>query len=269
MRRLLVAATAAVGLTPAAGRAQHHEHEHDHGGVHSHRGPGPHFIDAFYTENAYFERKLRPDYFYSTGEEGERSTARLEVEWALRPSFSVVVHAPVHHVALEGASSHTGVGDVTLGPKFAIVNDRRSFILATGADVTLPTGSAARGLDEGRWVVAPFVLAWLPFGRERRWLAQAALHADVQLERDGATRGEFGAALSWTSPLGVTPIVEWLAEVPLEGDESASWAVAPGVRWEFAAAWELGASIRVALGRPREEDLRIGVGLIRHFAVPR
>lgn len=110
MRRLLMAATAAVGLTPAAGRAQHHEQQHDHGGVHSHRGPGPHFIDAFYTENAYFERKLRPDYFYSTGEDGERSSARLEVEWALRPGFSLVVHAPVHHVALESASSHTPRG---------------------------------------------------------------------------------------------------------------------------------------------------------------
>lgn len=57
--KVLRAATAALALTPAAGRAQHHEHEHDHGGVHSHRDSGPHFVDAFYTENAYFERKLR------------------------------------------------------------------------------------------------------------------------------------------------------------------------------------------------------------------
>lgn len=264
-----MAATAAVGLTPAVGRAQHHEHEHDHGGVHSHRGPGPHFIDAFYTENAYFERKLRPDYFYSTGEDGERSTARLEVEWALRRGLSVVVHAPVHRLALEGASTHTGVGDLTVGPKFALVNDRRSLILATGADVALPTGSTTRGLGEGRWTAAPFVLASVPFGHQRRWLAQAALHADVPLERGGGMRGEFGAALSWTSPLGVTPILEWIAEIPLEGGESPSWALAPGVRWEFAESWELGASIRVAFGRPREEDLRIGVGLIRHFVLPR
>ena len=58
MRKLLMAVAAAVGLTPAAGRAQHHEHEHESGEVHSHRGPGPHFIDASYTENAYLESLL-------------------------------------------------------------------------------------------------------------------------------------------------------------------------------------------------------------------
>ena len=46
--------------TPAL--AQQIEPEHGPAQVHSHQGAGPHFIDAFYTENAYLERKIRESF---------------------------------------------------------------------------------------------------------------------------------------------------------------------------------------------------------------
>jgi hypothetical protein len=66
----------------------------------------------------------------------------------------------------------------------------------------------------------------------------------------------------------VTPLFEAMADVPFQRDEPRRWAVAPGVRWEFAEAWEAGASVRLPVGRAREEDVRVTVGLIRHFPRP-
>lgn len=265
MHRGFAAAVAATFVIAVPASAQH---THEEQGVHSHRGPGPHFIDAFFTENAYIERKLRPDVFVATGDGEERYTARLEVEWALVSRFSLLVHAPVHHVVPVGAPSETGVGDVTAGAKLALVNDRERFILAAGGDVELPTGDEARGLGEGHAAAAPFLLAWLPFGPERRWLIQGGGHLDVPLEAGHETHAELSAALSWTSPAGVTPIVEGIVELAPSGGP-ASWAVAPEFRWEFAPAWELGAAVRVPVGGPAEEDVRVAVGAIRHFALPR
>lgn len=272
MHHLSVTVAAAAALfAPVAAQAQHAHDRGEHQGerVHSHRGPGPHFIDAFHTENAYLERKIRPDVLYAVRDGGDRWTGLLEVEWAVGPNVSVILHAPIHHFAGPAPAPVTGLGDVSLGTKVALINHRRAFILATGLDVEVPTGSERRALGEGHWSAAPFVLAWLPFGPERRWLLQSAGHVDVPLTRDPEPHGTFSAAVSWTSPLGVTPLVEGMVEVPLQGDGATMWAVAPGLRWEFAEAWEAGVSLRVPVGRPREEEVRLATGLIRHFALPR
>lgn len=263
--RLFAALVALACLgTPVAAQ----EHDHEHGRPHSHRGPGPHFIDAFFTENAYIERKLRPDLFLASGDGSDLATFRLEVEWALLRNLSLIVHAPLHRVMPAGLEAETGIGDVSAGPKLAVINDRAAFILALGADVVFATGDEARGLGHGQGAIAPFVLAWLPFGPERRWLVQGAIHVDIPLQRDHETHAELGTAVSWTSPVGVTPIVELLAELPVDGAEPAALAVAPQFRWEFAPAWEVGAALRLPIGGPREEDYRVAVGFIRHFPLP-
>lgn len=264
---LAAAACAAIAVVPLPLTAQEHDHDQAHG-VHSHRGPGPHFIDAFYTENAYLERKIRPDVFVSVGEAADRYTAQVEVEWAVLPRAALIVHAPVHHVVPQGAPSETGIGDLELGAKVALVNDRRRFILAAGADLELPTGDASRGLGEEHAALAPFLLGWLPFGPDRRWLLQTAAHLEVPLEANPATEVVLSMAISWTSPLGVTPLVEGL--VHFEGsDPDPVWAVAPGFRWEFAPAWEVGAGVRIPVAGPAEEEVGFVAGLIRHFPLPR
>lgn len=163
----------------------------------------------------------------------------------------------------------TGLGDVSVGPKLAVVNDRRRRILAVGGDLLLPTGDDERGLGEGHAAVAPFGLVWIPFGPERRFLLRGAAHADLPLAGDGENHLELGAALSWTSPPGLSPLLEAVAGIPLEGAEGTSWALAPGIRWEFAPAWELGGSARFPVSGPREADVHLVLGLIRHFALPR
>jgi len=270
MSRMLLAAAALAVAAPLMAQEAHEHGDHDHGtDVHSHRGPGPHFIDAFFVENAYFERKIRPDLMFAGGDAGDIMTAQVEVEWALRPSFGLIVHAPFHAIAPTGGSNESGIGDIAIGSKIGLVNDRRRLIVSTGADFIAPTGDEARGLGEGHWAAAPFLLAWVPFGPERRWLLQGALHADLPLEGSEHGHAETGVALSWTSPLGVTPMLEGIVEIPLDSGEETGTAVAPGFRWEFAEGWEAGASLRLRVSGPREETRRFAVGLIHHFPMPR
>ena len=147
MRRTMVTLGVMCALAPAPVLAQEHEQQEDqHSHVHSHRGPGPHFIDAFFTENAFVERKVRPDFFFVTGDEGQRYTGRLEVEWALVRKLSVIVLAPVHHIDPELGSSETGIGDISVGPKLALIDNPQAFILSVGADLEIPTGEQDRGL---------------------------------------------------------------------------------------------------------------------------
>lgn len=156
---------------------------------------------------------------------------------------------------------------MNIGAKVAVINDRRALILATGADLELPTGDETRGLGEGHAAAAPFLLGWIPFGPERRWLFQAATHIDVPLEAGHETHGEASGALSWTLPLGVTPIVEGLASWSFDGGPP-SWWVAPEVRWEFLEAWELGAGVRVRVSALDERRLELAFGMIHHFPLP-
>ncbi len=269
MRSLPLAACLLV-LAPGIAAAQEDDHQHTHdGGIHSHRGPGPHFIDAFFTENAYIERKLRPDLFISDGDEGQLYTAQLEIEWALIPDVSVITHLPFHHRSPELGMSETGIGDIGIGSKWAVVNDRERFILAVGGDFDIPTGDAERGLGEEHAAFAPFLLTWLPFGHERRWTFQSAGHVEFPLgAEDESEHVEMSVALSWTSPIGVTPILEGIVEYALDGGP-ATWFIAPEFRWEIMHALEVGAGIRIPVSGPKEDNYRLVIGAIRHFPLPR
>ena len=193
MRRLLMslALTAVLGPSGVWAQDKHGDQEH-----HSHRGPGPHFLDAFFTENAFLERKIRPDVFFLSGEEGNRYIAQIEVEWAVARNVSFIVHAPFHHLRPEAGSNETGIGDIAIGSKFAIVNNPASFILAVGADFAFPTGDKDRGLGAGHAGAGPFALAWVPFGPGRRWLLQTSSHVEIPFDGDEEVEAEFAAALS-------------------------------------------------------------------------
>lgn len=268
MRPTYVVAACALLCMPAAAHAQQDEHD-DHTHTHSHRGPGPHFIDAFFTENAYLERKIRPDILYLSAEGGNVGTAQIEIEWAVASAVSLIVHAPFHHLSPDVGSSETGIGDLSIGPKFAVVNNPESFILAFGADLEIPTGDHDRGLGSGHAGAGPFALVWVPFGPERRFLWQTASHVEIPFESGEEKHAEIATAFSWTSPLGVTPMLEGITEFSLDGGDP-SWWIAPGFRWEFAPAWEVGASAKLPVTGPEadEQNVHFAFGLIRHFPMP-
>ncbi len=266
MRRCFLICCALVLLVPTLAIRAVAQEAHTH--IHSHRGPGPHFIDAFFVENAYLERKIRPDIFFTSGEDGKEYTGMVEVEYAVAPRLALIVHAPFRSIVSDLGERESGIGDISVGAKFALVNDKERFILAIGSDLEIPTGDAMRGLGEEHAAAAPFLLAWLPFGQERRFTLQTAAHMDIPFGGDDEeTHLEIGNALSWTSPLGLTPMFETLVHVDTETGD-ATWAIAPGFRYEFAHAWELGATVQVPVGGHQHEDYTLGFGMIHHFEIP-
>jgi hypothetical protein len=93
------------------------------------------------------------------------------------------------------------------------------------------------------------------------------VHTDIPLEGAEGAHWETSAALSWTSPVGVTPIVEFGAS--FASGEEVAWFAAPEFRWEVAPSWEVGAAVRLPIAGPQPEAYRIAVGAIRHFALAR
>ncbi len=266
MKTTLAVAIVCCSLATTPVVAQHEGQHH----ADSHGGPGPHLVDAFFTEHAFIERKIRADFSFMNTDDWNRFTGQIEVEWAISPNAALIVRAPMHYIDRPESFDNSGVGDIALGSKLAVVNNQDAFILAVGAELTMPTGNAARGLGSEHAWAGPFALAWLPFGPDRRWTFQTASHLEIPFAGDEGAEAEVATALSWTSPLGVTPTFETISVFPLGGG-GASWWAAPGFRWSFFSNSEMGASLRIPVTGPEaaEENIQIVLGFIRHFPVPR
>lgn len=272
MRSRMVIAAFAVALLPAGLLAQdgHHAETSDHGEEHvDHGGPDPHFIDACFVENAFLAKKIRPDVAFQTGEHGSVGTGSVEFEWSFFDRVSLVAHAPFHR--MNDGSGHvvSGVGDMGLGAKFALVNRPSSFILSVGAKLEIPTGNEAEHLGHGYSALEPFLFAWVPFRPEKRFSFQTAALYLRPFDDQAHRKAELAAALTWTGPSSLTPMLEAITEFDPDHVDP-NWWIAPGFRLPVAGGWEIGASYRIALSGPEAqvEGDRFVLGLVRVIELP-
>jgi hypothetical protein len=86
------------------------------------------------------------------GHTGFTGTApHLEVNYGAAPELQLHVIAPLVLAAGGGVPARYGPGDLELGAKVRFLDEERAGVqVGTFPIVTLPTGSAARGLGEGR-----------------------------------------------------------------------------------------------------------------------
>ena len=98
------------------------------------------------------------------GVDGLGTTApHVEVNYGAAPDLQLHVLAPLALVAGGGAPARYGPGDLELGAKYRFLDEDRAGVqLGTFPLVTLPTGSATRGLGEG--AVTVFLPLWLQKG---------------------------------------------------------------------------------------------------------
>ena len=244
-------------------------HAEPHAEAHpDHGGPGPHFMDAFFIENAFIATKIRPDLAFTSVADGSVGTGSVEVEWGVGERFSLIAHAPYHRMVDLGHAER-GLGDLGVGGKVALINRPGSFILSGGAKLEIATGDAARHLGHGYWAAEPFLFAWVPFGPEKRFSFQSAALVKIPFDRLEQDQAEIGAALTWTSPIAVTPVLEAITEFEF-AHVDPSWWIAPGFRFPVASGWEIGASFRLPVAGPtsHEEDYRFVFGLVRVIRLP-
>jgi len=232
------------------------------------KGVGPYRVDMWYTQNAFVMRKIRPEFFY-LAEKGDASqwTLPIEAEYALTRDFSMTLGVPVNGWSAEG-TSEAGLGDITVEAKYAILNeDSKIFSGVLGVD--LPSGDEGKGLGEGHVSLEVGPRLWLPFGRDERFEFQLATPFDIPFESDADVGGEIDAALAWTSPHGLTLLVEGITDFSFDGGDP-NWYVAPGLQWQLTRGYMVGASIRLPLGGPEadEQDYTLAFGLLKEWEMP-
>ena len=182
------------------------------------------------TGKAFPEDELVVSTSASTRGEGA-IVSRFIYERRFGPVDQLEVAVPL--VSAEGNSGRwaTGVGDVALGYKRALMHDlHRGQIFSLSAEATLPVGSQRRGLGKGFAVFEPFAtFAQLLPGAG---FVQAQAGFEIPLDDDGENeafwRAAFGRSLQH-GRFGRTwsPMVEILAGRALETGAVTRWDVVP------------------------------------------
>lgn len=101
-----------------------------------------------------------------------------------------------------------GIGDVELSGKYALFDSFESlFILSSGIELGIPTGSEAKGLGSGHWKLAPYLAAAKGF---ERFVLQSSVKYEHPLK---GNERELQYNLAFTFPLtdekqGVMPMIE-------------------------------------------------------------
>jgi hypothetical protein len=144
-----------------------------------------------------------------------------------------------------------GAGDLTLGYKRPLVSSiRAGSIFSLSGEVTLPTGSKARGLGSGLTIFEGFAAYGQLLPRESFFQFQGGF--EVPTHRDGAAR-----ALFWRTVLGTsiaqekghgrlwTPMVEVLASREFAAGEKVNWDVLPEIQVTLSKRQHIRANVGV------------------------
>ncbi len=114
------------------------------------------------TEKAFLEDEalLVPIYTHSANQ--RTSTTKFEYESRLgaRGQWELSLPFESDHSAPAG-----GIGDIEISGKYALYDNLQSLsIISAGLEVGMPTGSQAKGLGTGEWMLAPFLAGGKGFG---------------------------------------------------------------------------------------------------------
>jgi hypothetical protein len=232
------------------------------------KGVGPYRVDMWYTENAFVTRKVRPEFLYLAEKGGgSQWTLPIEAEYAFMRDLSMTATVPVNGWSTEGASE-AGLGDITVGAKYAFLNDD-SKVFSGVLAIDLPTGDENKGLGEGHASLEVAPRLWLPFGPDERFEFQLAAPIEISFKSDEDVGGEIDAALAWTFPHGLTLLVEGITDFSFDGGDP-NWYVAPGLQWQLTKGYMVGASIRLPLDGPEadEQDFTLAFGLLKEWEMP-
>lgn len=106
------------------------------------------------------------------GESAWERTMGVALTRGVTETLDIAVGVPWWHVSEPGAERQRGVGDVTVQAKWRLHDNAQGWSLALRPAVTLPTGSASRGLGNGRAGASVALISTLEL-EDWTWLANA------------------------------------------------------------------------------------------------
>ncbi|MGB8511081.1 MAG: hypothetical protein WCD76_22105 [Pyrinomonadaceae bacterium] len=258
-----------VSLNAGIARAQDDDHDAHHHHAHIH------FSHPLIAESPSPDTKIRFDYFYQRfdddGVEAADHTARLEFEYAFRPSFSIEVNAPytVHRENFPGENrQHTGNAEVAL--KFANFHfEEKGLLLGYGAEFGLPTGSDRKGIGSSHvFEVTPYV----DMGYQRDRLQVVAftslsIPANQHKGEDEPKALGYNLSFLYQLPHHLEPLIELDGESALSGGEGTAFNITPGFKFRPLKKrdFSIGLGTSFPLTHRKEFQNRIIVSAFYHF----
>ena len=221
-------------------------------------------LDAFFpllTRRPVIEHEIEMRIVHHKRHDAGETTVSLGIEWPILPRWGVALSVPLAFNDPQATPFTAGAGDVELESKVILFAsaDRHALVTA-GLALTLPTGSAGRGLG-GETVIEPFAAVGLV-------AADLLIVSDVgyvmALAGPDRDQRRIHAGLTVGRPTGrsLIPLLALTAASTLEGADAhdagrrggIELSVAPGLNVQITPRATLGLGVQLPLTRARVAD---------------
>jgi len=243
------------------------------GDGHAHAATSPrHFAHPLVTESPMPENEARLSFeFDRLADGGTGYTLEGTGEVALSRWFSIEASAPITFLDNDASSDEFGLGNTTIGVKFAsFAFENSGILLAAGLEVGLPTGDDAKGIGSNDTIEFE---PWVGFGYQHddwEWIGRVG----VGLPTTSGTK-EADEELEWATSLlyhfneSVAALVELDGTRAFGGEEDGydNVSITPGLRFYPSDDRDvsIGVGMRLPLTDDRESDVQGIVTVYFHF----
>ncbi len=247
-------------------------------------------LDPLVVHHAHIENEQRFNFITSKGVRDRTGQTRN----AFAGEFELAYSTPDFRYGFElfvptlnipsptGSGRQSGIGDVEFRPlKLALYNSP-AFVVSTATAFVAPTGSKRRGLGEGEWRGAQFLLTDFARGN---WYLGTNLALETSLTGPRETAIEYGLGLSYsfirhtkagetaaTRPRQrwvISPSIESVGERSLRGAAAGENALSliPGIMfWHVRSGWQIRIGVEKPVSGPRAADAALLVQVGNHLA---
>jgi hypothetical protein len=236
-------------------------------------------LEFFYpvvTRRPVIERELELRTQYEKNRDGRQVDAALAVEWPVLPRWQIELEVPVVVDDPQEGPTTAGFGDVAIENKFLLWKSvQQRLLVAGGFELTLPSGSRARGLG-GELDLEPFVAAGIALG-PFDLLGSVAYEWNLNPGVKGPREQEFTANLAlayvlsrWFTPFVELNTVTQTVGAPAEAGESSllhrvQVYLTPGFNVRPLPGMTFRAGVELPATSAREFDYTVHAGLVWEF----
>ncbi len=229
------------------------------------------FFHSLIVRRPVMEQELELQVRRNDSRAGSEMGLTATLDYRLLPRWQLEVATPLIFRDPAGEESVAGVGDLVLQNKVLLLTDpRHRALVATGLDLTLPSGDAGRSLG-GRTVVTPFLSIGIAAGPIQllgdlsyRWSVAGPVRGEEQLTGGFAVGLPRPGWVPFIEATSTTDIRTGRADTDRLGGR-ALFEVGPGVNVDLAPGRTLLFRIGVPVTGPRPYDYELRLGLVWNF----
>ncbi len=261
MRRLSFLALSVIFATTV--QAQHHHEEELH------------FSHPLIVESPSPDTKIRFDYFYRrfrTGQKASEHSARVEFEYAFRPTFSIEINVPYtfRHVEGEPRVNHADSMDVALKIANFALKDHH-VLLVYGVEFGLPTGNDSRGIGSSHIIdVAPYFGAGLKKEKlEVVGFTSVSVPTNKRITDEDTTTFGYQFSFLFKPTPSIQPVIELDGRTGLNGLQRGNTVInlSPGIKFRplHSEHWQIGAGVGFPITGRKDFNTRFIASAFYHF----